>query len=136
MYNSFREIVKGYSRVLFAVFDYKACLISMAIVLIFIIFLSPFFLLPMVILLDWPLLLIELLILQITIIFITRIVLSIRFKCKAVDVILHPVAIVYLIMIAINSILSVKIRSGIYWKGRTYDVSKEKELRLVNDNYK
>ena len=62
--------------------------------------------------------------------------LIIRFKCKAVDVILHPVAIVYLIMIAINSILSVKIRSGIYWKGRTYDVNKEKELRLVNDNYK
>src|SRR4030042_2478897 len=136
MYKNFREIVKGYSRVLFAVFDYKVHMISIAIVLVFVIFLSPFFLLPMVILLDWPLLLIELLILQITIIFITRIVLSIRFKCKAVDVILHPVAIVYLIMIAINSVLSVKIRSGIYWKGRTYDVNKEKELRLVNDNYK
>ena len=136
MYRSFREIVKGYSRVLFAVFDYKVYMISIAIVLVFVIFLSPFFLLPMVILLDWPLLLIELLILQINIIFITRIVLSIKFKCKAVDVILHPVAIVYLIMIAINSILSVKIRSGIYWKGRTYDVNKGKELRLVNDNYK
>src|SRR4030043_592703 len=136
MYKNFREVVKGYSKVLFAVFDYKVHMISIAIVLVFVIFLSPFFLLPVVILLDWPLLLIELIILQITIIFITRIVLSIRFKCKAVDVILHPVAMVYLIGIAINSILSVKIRSGIYWKGRTYDVNKEKELRLVNDNYK
>src|SRR3972149_5107157 len=133
---AFLDIVKGYSRVLFSGFDYKVYMITMAIVLVFAIFLSPFFLLPLGILLDWPLLVVELLILQITIIFITRIILSIRFKCKAVDILLHPAAMVYLIMIAINSILSVKIRSGVYWKGRIYDVSKEKELTLVNDNYK
>src|SRR4030067_1521717 len=47
MYKSFREIVKGYSRVLFAVFDYKVYMISMAIVLVFAIFLSRFFLFPL-----------------------------------------------------------------------------------------
>jgi len=136
MYKNLREIVKGYSKVLFAVFDYKIHMISIGIILVFIIFLSPFFLLPLGILLDWPFLLIELLILQITIIFITRIILIIRFKCKTIDIIFHPVAIIYLIVLAINSILSVKIGSGVCWKGRIYDVNKENELRLVNDNYK
>ena len=136
MYRNFKEMVKGYSKVLFAVFDYKIYIISIAIILISAIFLFPFLILPLGVLFDWPLVLMELLILQITIILITKIILSIRFKCKAIDIIFHPVAMVYLIAIAINSILSVRIGAGVYWKGRIYDVSKENELRLVNDNYK
>lgn len=136
MYRNFREIVKGYSKVLFAVFDYKIYMISIAIVLISVIFLFPFLILPVGILFDWPLFLIELIILQVVIILITRIILSIRFKCKAVDIIFHPVSMAYLIAIAINSIFTARAKMGIYWKGRIYDVSKENELRLVSDNYK
>jgi chlorobactene glucosyltransferase len=136
MYRNFREIVEGYSKVLFAVFDYKIYMISIAIILVAAIFLFPFIMLPVGILFDWPLVLIELIILQIIIILITKIILSLRFKCKAVDIILHPISIVYLILIAINSVLNTKIGMGVYWKGRIYDVSKEDELRLVSDNYK
>ena len=92
--------------------------------------------LPIGILFDWSLVLIELIILQIIIILITKIILSIRFKCKAVDIILHSISMIYLILIAINSIFNAKIGMGVYWKGRIYDVSKEDELRLVSDNYK
>ncbi len=136
MYRNFREIVNGYSKVLFAVFDYKIYMISIAIILVAAIFLFPFLILPIGILFDWPLFLIELIILQIVIILVTRIILSIRFKCKAVDIIFHPVAILYLIAIALNSIFTVRTKMGVYWKGRIYDVSKENELRLVSDNYK
>ena len=136
MYRNFRGIVEGYSKVLFAVFDYKIYMISIAIILVAAIFLFPFLMLPIGILFDWPLVLIELIILQIIIILITKMILSLRFKCKAVDIILHPISIVYLILIAINSVLNTKIGMGVYWKGRIYDVSKEDELRLVSDNYK
>lgn len=136
MYRNFREIVKGYSKVLFAVFDYKIYMISIAIILAAAIFLFPFIMLPVGILFDWPAILINLIILQIIIILITKIILSLRFKCKAVDIILHPISMIYLILIAINSVLNAKIGMGVYWKGRIYDVSKEDELRLVSDNYK
>lgn len=136
MYRNFREIVEGYSKVLFAVFDYKIYMISIAIILAAAIFLFPFIMLPVGILFDWPAILINLIILQIIIILITKIILSLRFKCKAVDIILHPISMIYLILIAINSVLNTKIGMGVYWKGRIYDVSKEDELRLVSDNYK
>jgi len=136
MYRNFREIVEGYSKVLFAVFDYKIYMISIAIILVAAIFLFPFLMLPIGILFDWSLVLIELIILQIIIILITKTILSLRFKCKAVDIILHPISMIYLILIAINSVFNAKIGMGVYWKGRIYDVSKEDELRLVSDNYK
>ncbi|NQT66435.1 MAG: glycosyltransferase, partial [Actinobacteria bacterium] len=135
MYRNFREIVEGYSKVLFAVFDYKIYMISIAIILVAAIFLFPFLMLPIGILFDWSLVLIELIILQIIIILITKTILSLRFKCKAVDIILHPISMIYLILIAINSVFNAKIGMGVYWKGRIYDVSKEDELRLVSDNY-
>jgi chlorobactene glucosyltransferase len=136
MYRNFRGMVKGYSKVLFAVFDYKIYMISVAIILISAIFLFPFLMIPLGILFDWPLVLMEVIILQVVIILITKIILSLRFKCKAIDIIFHPVAMVYLISIAINSVFSARVGMGIYWKGRIYDVRKENELRLVNDNYK
>ncbi len=43
---------------------------------------------------------------------------------------------VYLILIAINSIFNTIFGAGVDWKGRIYDVRKENELTLVNDNYK
>ena len=136
MYRNFREIVKGYSKVLFAVFDYKIYKISIAIILVAAIFLFPFLILPFAILFGWPLMIIELIILQIIIILITKIILSLRFKCKAIDIIFHPISMIYLILIAIISIFTARTGMGVYWKGRIYDVSKEDELSLLSDNYK
>ncbi|MBM3701384.1 MAG: glycosyltransferase [Actinobacteria bacterium] len=136
MYKNFREVVRGHSRTIFAAFDYNIYIITIAIILISAIFLFPFIMLPVGILFDWPAILINLIILQIIIILIPKIIFSIRFKCKAVDIILHPISMVYLIYIAINSIFNTKIGMGVNWKGRIYDVREEDELRLVSDNYK
>lgn len=136
MYKNFREVVRGHSRTIFAAFDYNIYMITIAIILISAIFLFPFIMLPVGIFFNWPTILIDLIILQIIIILITRIIFSMRFKCKAVDIILHPISIVYLIYIAINSIFNAKIGMGVNWKGRIYDVREEGGLRLVSDNYK
>lgn len=136
MYRSFMEVVRGYSKVLFAAFDFKIPLISAAIILISAIFLFPFIMFPIGIIFRWPMLMLELIVLQIVIILITKMILAIRFKCKAVDILLHPVSIVYLIIIAVNSILTTMIGTGVNWKGRIYDVRNEKELIITRDNYK
>jgi len=136
MYKNFREVVRGHSRTIFAAFDYNIYIIIIAIILLSAIFLFPFIILPIGIFFDWPAILVNLIILQIIIILIARTIFSMRFKCKAVDIILYPISVVYLIYIAIDSIFNAKIGMGVNWKGRIYDVREEDELRLVSDNYK
>jgi chlorobactene glucosyltransferase len=135
MYKSFRDVVRGYSRVLFAAFDYNTFMMSMAIVLIAAVFLGPFIMLPLAVIFSWPALVIEVIILQVIIVLITRVVFAIRFKCKNVDILLHPLAMFYLLFIAVKSILDIKYGDGMKWKGRVYTIDEEDELRLVNDNY-
>jgi chlorobactene glucosyltransferase len=136
MYKSFRDVVRGYSRVLFAAFDYNIFMMSMAIVLIAAVFLGPFIMLPLGIIFSWPALIIEVIILQVVIVLTTRIVFAIRFKCRSIDILLHPVAMFYLLFIAVKSILDIKYGDGMRWKGRVYTIDEEDELRLVSDNYK
>jgi hypothetical protein len=135
MYKSFRDVVRGYSRVLFAAFDYNVFMMSMAIVLIAAVFLGPFIMLPLGIIFNWPALIIEVIILQVIIILTTRVIFAIRFKCRSIDILLHPVAMLYLLFIAVKSILDIKYGDGMRWKGRVYTIDEEDKLRLVNDNY-
>ena len=135
MYKSFRDVVRGYSRVLFAAFDYNIFMMSMAIFLIAAVFLGPFIMLPLGVVFNWSALIIEIIILQMIIILTTRIVFAIRFKCRSVDILLHPVAMLYLLFIAVKSILDIKYGDGMTWKGRVYTIDEEDKLRLVNDNY-
>jgi len=135
MYRSFRDVVRGYSRVLFAAFDYNIFMMSMAIFLIATVFLGPFIMLPLGVVFNWSALIIEIIILQIIIILTTRIVFAIRFKCRSVDILLHPVAMLYLLFIAVKSILDIRYGDGMRWKGRVYIIDEEDKLRLVNDNY-
>jgi len=136
MYKSFRDVVRGYSRVLFAAFDYNIFMMSMAIFLIATVFLGPFIMLPLGIVFSWPALIIELIILQVIIVLTTRVIFAIRFKCRSIDILLHPLAMFYLLFIAVKSILDIKYGDGMRWKGRVYTIDEEDELRLVNDNYK
>ena len=135
MYKSFRDVVRGYSRVLFAAFDYNIFMMSMAIFLIATVFLGPFIMLPLGVVFNWSALIIEIIILQMIIILTTRIVFAIRFKCRSVDILLHPVAMLYLLFIAVKSILDIRYGDGMTWKGRVYTIDEEDKLRLVNDNY-
>ena len=133
MYKNFSEVVRGYSKVLFAAFDYKIYMILIVMILFSVVFLFPFIMFPLGAIFEWPAIIMRLVILQVTIILVTKIIFSIRFKCKAADVFLFPFSFIYLILIAINSICSALIGEGVYWKGRIYDVRNKDEIVLVND---
>ncbi len=140
MYHNFSEVVSGYSKVLFSSFDYNIVMMSAAIVAIAAIYLMPFVMLPLGIIFDWQQMYINIMILQVIFILITRIILSIRFRMKAIDILLYPLSVIYLLSLAVNSVLQYKFNIGVCWKGRTYNVveneDEEEELRLINDNYK
>jgi len=136
MYRNFSGAIKGYSKVIFAAFDFHISIQFVVTVLITILFLLPFILLPLGILVyDLPAIVVNLITLQIAIIFVIRGVLAIRFKSRVLDAFLHPLSMLYIILVSINSILQSKIGAGIYWKGRIYDASSDRdELKLVKDS--
>ncbi|MBM3713092.1 MAG: glycosyltransferase [Actinobacteria bacterium] len=137
MYRNLREVINGYSKVLAAVFDYNIFLQSIVTVLVFLVYLVPFLALPAgIFIFHLPHIIIDLIILQIIIIFVLKIIQTIRFKNRFIDVLLFPVSVIYLLLISVISIIQSKSTSGVYWKGRNYDVRDEKELKLLKDSFK
>lgn len=136
MYKNFEELISGFSRFIFAAFDYNVIMQLIATILISAVFLLPFILLPLgIFVFNWPGLIIDLITIQIFLILLIRITLSIRFKGRIFDALLHPLSMLYIIAISINSVLQSKLNRGIYWKGRVYDVSSGKDLKLIDDDY-
>ncbi len=136
MYKNLNEVIKGYSKVLAAVFDYNIIIQSFITIIVFLVFLLPFILLPLgIFLLDFPQKLLSLIIGQIFIILLLKLIQTIRFKNRFIDIFLFPISVVYLLLISIHSMVKSKSKSGVYWKGRTYDVRKEDQLKLVKDNF-
>ena len=140
MYHNFSEVVSGYSKVLFSSFDYSIMMMSTAIVVIAAIYLMPFVMLPLSIIFDWQQAYVNMIFLQMIFILVTRIILSVRYRMKAVDILLYPLSVIYLLSMAVNSVLQYKFNIGVCWKGRTYNVveneDNEEELKLIKDNYK
>ncbi len=132
MYKNLREVITGYSKVLFAAFDYNSYNFFTAFLLASCIFLLPFIFLPLAILFDWPQMILNALVLQVLLIFLIRVIYAVRFKTKTIDIILHPISMMYLLLIAINSFYRCRSGLGIYWKDRVYDVSDEDELKLAD----
>jgi chlorobactene glucosyltransferase len=137
MYRNFHELIRGFSKFMFAAFNFKLFTMVVVIILISALFLFPFILLPMgIFIFDWPNIIIDLIILQIFIILIMRIILALRLKSRVFDTLLHPLSMIYIILICINSVLQTRFGEGIYWKGRRYDVYGEDYLELINDDQK
>jgi chlorobactene glucosyltransferase len=140
MYHNFSEVVSGYSKILFSSFDYSVMMMSTAIVVIAAIYLMPFVMLPLSIIFDWQQAYINMIFLQMIFILVTRIILSVRYRMKAVDILLYPLSVIYLLSMAVNSVLQYKFNIGVCWKGRTYNIveneDNEEELKLIKDNYK
>ena len=134
MYKNLGEVIKGYSKVLAAVFDYNIYLQSIVTLLVFIFYLAPFIALPLAIFVfGWPQVIINLIITQICIILATRLILAIRFKDHIIDIFLFPLSVMYLLLISVHSMVKSKSASGVYWKGRTYDVRDDEDLKLLKD---
>ena len=135
MYRNFKDLIRGFSKFMFAAFDFKLFTMIIVILLITVLFLMPFILLPVGILFfDWPGIIIDLIVLQIFFLLVMRIILAIRVKNRVFDAFLHPFSMIYVILICINSVFQTKFGEGVYWKGRRYDVYGEDSLELIDDD--
>jgi len=135
MYRSYRDLIRGFSKFMFAAFDFKLLTMAVVIILIIVLFLIPFILLPLGILFfDWPGIIINLTILQIFCLLIMRIMLAIKVRYRIFDAFLHPLSMIYVVLVCINSIFQTKFGEGVYWKDRRYDVYGEDNLELINDD--
>jgi chlorobactene glucosyltransferase len=123
MYKNLNGVIKGFSRFIFAAFDFNVFIEAIAIIFVSLLFLVPFILLPLeIFIFDWSRLVIALNIVQIFIILLIKIILAIRFKYRGIDVLLVPVSLIYIVILACNSYLQAKISKGINWKDRVYNI--------------
>ncbi|HAX17616.1 MAG TPA: hypothetical protein DCY00_03345 [Actinobacteria bacterium] len=121
MYKNFHEVWKGYSRFMFSAFDYNFITMTIVLILVTIFLFMPFVFLPLgVFVYDWSPVIMTFIILQVSIISIIRICISLRFKENPLNVLIHPLAMIFIVLVSINSFIQSKLGSGISWKGRTY----------------
>jgi len=129
MYKGFREVVRGFSKFIFASMNYNIIKMIAVISLVMILFLVPLILLLIGLYSSRWLFIINVnLLIQISIIFIIRIVMTFRFRSRIMDIVLHPLSMFYIMALSINSVYQVKYGEGIYWKDRVYNMDDEEEL--------
>lgn len=129
MYNGFREVVRGFSKFIFASMNYSIARLAAVISLILILFLVPLILFSAgFCIIRWPFIINANLLIQISIIFIIRIVMTFRFRSRIFDIILHPLSMFYITVLSVNSVYQAKYGKGIYWKDRIYDMDDGEEL--------
>ena len=134
MYRSFKELIRGFSKFMYAAFDFKIFTMSFVILFFIAVFLSPFILIPLgIVVFEWSREIIGLLIIQIFAVLTMRTILAVRLKSRAIDIFLHPLSTAYILLICINSVLQVKFGEGVCWKDRRYDVSSGDYLELIDD---
>lgn len=120
MYRNFSEVWAGFSKNLFAFFNYKLIWYGLFAIINFLVFILPYFLLlvgwfggffPAA---EWLWLPLS----QIILAWLIRFLLSVRFGYRIVDFFLHPLSIFFMLLIGYNSIRW--HNKGTQWKGRTY----------------
>jgi len=129
MYNGFREVVRGFSKFIFASMNYSIARLAAVVSLVLILFLVPLILFPIgFYIIRWPLIINVNLLIQISIIFIIRIAMTFRFRSRILDIILHPLSMFYIMSLSVNSVYQAKYGKGIYWKDRIYEMDDREEL--------
>jgi len=135
MYSNLSEVVKGFSKFIFAAFNFNIYTLSAVLSFILVLFLFPFILLPLgFFVFEWNALIINLMILQIFLVFIIKITLSFRFRTRILDVLLHPLSMIYIILIAANSVFQAKFGQGVAWKGRKYIIGDKDGRKLPKES--
>ncbi|MBN1298056.1 MAG: glycosyltransferase [Actinobacteria bacterium] len=134
MYKNFREAIQGFSKVILAAFDYNGLSEAIAVSFYSVLFMVPFILLPVALLFEWPRILLLLNMLQILLVIAIKIIIALRFKERILDVFLTPVSVCFIVAVAANSYIQAKLKKGVYWKGRIYDVKTPEKISLVADN--
>ena len=127
LYNNFNEIYEGFCRTFLGNFNSKFA-VSLIILVMFIFFLLPFILLPLLPFVEFrinTLFYSNLLIVSLQILFIllTRTMATIKINGKIIDIFLHPISIFYMVFMNSRLLFQNRGKSQIRWKGRMYRYS-------------
>jgi chlorobactene glucosyltransferase len=129
MYRNFKEIWNGFSKNIFAGFNFSAPLLFTINFLYLILFFLPFVFLIMYLALDYQTETIPVLVLiQVIILYLIRILLAIKFKLGFVSTLLHPLGALTVPVIAFNSWRLIAAGKGAKWKGRIYQTKTSSKL--------
>lgn len=122
MYRNFGEIWRGFSKNIYAGFQFSTFTLFSVNFIYILLFFLPFLLFFIELSLNsgsnYALILISI---QIIILYLARILISIRFKLGIISTILHPVGAISVPIIAANSWRWIKFGKGARWKGRIYN---------------
>jgi chlorobactene glucosyltransferase len=113
MYGSAREVWEGYSKNVYEFFGYSVWLLAVGVVGLLVLYVLPLLLAAVFVpsAVGWVFAA------QYGVGVLTRVAIAGRFGYRVVDCLLHPVAVLYLIAIAVNSMLWARTGRGA-WKGR------------------
>lgn len=118
MYTSLAEIWEGFSKNLFPGFKYSLGMLVGVVLFNLVTSVIPFALL---LVRPFPEVLLSHVGLQVAALLGVRVALALRFRMSLAYAVLHPVAMLLMIGIALNSCRLVLFGSGSRWKGRSYD---------------
>ncbi len=117
MYSGAMEVWQGYSKNAYAFFGYSPIFLVPGIVALVALYVAPIFFAFYAAFVSHDALLLLLSVAQYVIAIIARVLLALRFRYRLLDTLLHPVAIAYLIAIAVNS-MRWSLEGKGAWKGR------------------
>jgi chlorobactene glucosyltransferase len=122
MYRSFSEIWNGFSKNIFAGFEFSSFALFSVNILYFLLFFIPFLLLFIQLSLQFGSYnLLILTALQVVFLYIMRAAISARFRLGFLSTILHPLGALAIPVIALNSWRWIASGKGAKWKGRVYN---------------
>jgi len=125
MYGSAKDIWNGFSKNIFAGMNYSTFSLFAVIMMYLLLFFVPFLLFAYRLSLEFASGNILILTgLQVFILYFIRFLLSARFRLGILSSFLHPIGALSVPVIAFNSWIWIKFRSGAKWKGRVYKPSK------------
>ena len=126
MYREFGSMWDGIARWLYTVASLSVVsLVGMMAVVLFL-FLAPFLWLAYGLLLTQPDFAWEVLVaLQVAIVFLARFLAGRRFSQPKISIVLHPVGILFLVLVAFYASYQYLTGAGVRWKGRVYDAGSQ-----------
>jgi chlorobactene glucosyltransferase len=133
MYRSLKEVWLGFSKFLFAVFQFRLLPLILVMAIFDALFLTPFFyLLRMLLGAGYPALVNLMISVQVAVIIGLRFYQSFRFQSRG-DALLHPLSVIHINLIALFSVFLHLSGIGVIWKGRKYRTKASEEPWLDSE---
>ncbi len=126
MYRNFGEIWSGFSKNIFAGFEFSSIALFSVNMLYLLLFILPFMLFFIQLSLQFSLnLMLILTAFQVFLLYFSRAAISARFKLGIISTLLHPIGALSVPVIALNSWRWIKAGHGAKWKGRVYNPAED-----------